>query len=300
MNDKNRRLKVLVLGGNGFIGSHIVSKLNNQVDVVIGTRKTIKQDNQLTVRMQEMLNERDWLLKLQGYDVVINSVGILRERRKESYEQVHTLAVEALAKACKNLAISLIHISALGLSKQAKSRFIRSKFAGEQAIIESDASASIVRPSLLDGEGGYGAMWFRRVARWPVHFVMRSEGLIAPLQVSDLGQAIANLVLMPVKERPSVVELGGDVYTIPKYLLALREAKTPNRAWQISLPKPIVRITSHLFDFLAWTPLSFGHYELMQGYNVPSKNLLPILLGRAPTPIGVGVDCVEPAVGVCV
>jgi hypothetical protein len=36
--------------------------------------------------------------------------------------------------------------------------------------------------------------------------------------------------------------------------------------------------------------LSFGHFELMQGCNVPAKNMLPILLGRKPTEVGVKAE----------
>jgi hypothetical protein len=47
-----------------------------------------------------------------------------------------------------------------------------------------------------------------------------------------------------------------------------------------------VRLVSHIFDVFAWTPLSFGHFELMQGYNVPALNMLPELLGRKPSALG--------------
>ncbi len=299
MRENNKKLKVLVLGGNGFIGRQVVKQLANKAEVIIGTRKQAREENMVSIKMQSMISQAMWIEALQGYDVVVNSVGILRERRNESYEQVHTIAVEALAEACASLAISLVHVSALGLSLNAKSRFIQSKLAGEQAILRSDASATIVRPSLLDGEGGFGAKWFRRVAAWPIHFVMRSDGLVAPLQVSDLGEAIATLVMMPAAQRPEIAELGGDVYNIPQYLMALRKVKTTSNAWQLAVPKLIVRVFSHIFDVLAWTPLSFGHYELMQGYNVPSKNLLPLLLGRSPRPLGEKAYVEQPS-NVCV
>lgn len=176
-----------------------------------------------------------------------------------------------------------IHISALGLTANAKSRFIKSKYAGEQAILASGANAVIVRVPLLDGEGGYSAKWFRRVANWPLQLVMQSEGLVAPLQVADLGQAIANMCLTDLPELPNIVELGGaDVLSIPDYLTMLRKAQGLKPAIQIAIPKWVVKLTSHVFDLLAWMPLSFGHYELMQGYNVPAVNRLPMLLGRKP------------------
>jgi uncharacterized protein YbjT (DUF2867 family) len=286
----DQKPNILVLGGNGFIGRQIVLQLAGKAAVVVGTRKPTEQLNRRTVRMQTMLKLEDWLPLLKDVDVVVNSVGILRERKQESYAQVHTQAVAALANACAQTGTRLIQISALGLSIQARSRFIQSKYLGEQAILASGAEACIVRPSLLDGEDGYGAKWFRRVATWPVQFVMRSPGLVAPLQVADLGEAVAKLCLMPVEQLPSVAEIGGNqVLSIPDYLTSLRRTQGKPTALQIAMPKWLVRLSSHLFDVMAWTPLSFGHFELMQGYNVPAINQLPMLLGRAPNAVGMSV-----------
>lgn len=282
-------MRVLVLGGNGFIGKSIVTQLQMQgAEVLIGSRKKSANSNSLEIHLQSMLDIKDWLPLLNGIDVVVNSVGILRERKGgETYEKVHTQVPAALAKASAKLGIRLVHISAIGLSLQAKSRFIRSKYLGEQAILASGVDVVIVRPSLLDGEGGFGAKWFRRVSKWPLQLVMQSDGLVAPLQVTDLGEAVAKLCLASYNKLPKVIELGGnEVITIPQYLNWLRTTSARNPALQIAVPKIVVRIASHILDVLAWTPLSFGHFELMQGKNVPAVNWLPILLGRRPQATG--------------
>lgn len=298
-------MKVLVLGGNGFIGSNIVAALKNKkIEVLIGSRNVTKrqaaQTNMRQVVLHKLQNTEDWLPILQGVDFVVNSVGILRERRKESYNQVHALAPEALADACAALNVKLIHISAIGLTDNAKSGFIRSKYWGEQAILNSGAMAIIVRASLLDGTvgnggAGYGAKWFRRVARWPVQCVMQSDdenqGVVAPLQVTDLGEAIANLCQMNFEKLPKVMELGGNkVVTIAQYLQSLRASYQQKVALQIAVPAILVRIVSHIFDVFAITPLSFGHFELMQGYNAPAMNMLPVLLGRRPSEVGANFE----------
>jgi len=284
MDKQNEKLKVLVLGGQGFIGSQVVEKLANKAEVSIGTRKPIEQAGFVYLRMQFMLSDHDWTSLLQDFDVVVNCIGILREKESERYDQVHHLAVKALAKACAEQDVNLIHVSALGLSDQANSAFSRSKFAGEQGVLDSGAKATIVRPSLLYGEGGYATEWLKRVANWPIQPIMQTEGKVAPLHVSDLGEAIANLALVSAERWPAFVELGGDdIYQMPNYLTALRKRNNSTPAIQIVVPKPIVRLASHLFDMFDRTPLSYASYLLMQGYNVPGQNLLPQLLGRRPS-----------------
>ena len=291
-------MKVLVLGGNGFIGRQVAASLRMQgAQVTVGSRMNPQnRADDIVIRMQNMQKASGWeplLVCRNGqakYDRVVNCVGILRERgfgkNRETYETIHTQAPGTLALACAKLGIRLIHISALGLSLDAKSRFIRSKYLGEQAILVNGAPANIVRVPLLDGEGGYGARWFRRVAAWPVQLVMKSGGLVAPMQVTDLGEAIANLCVQP--EVPQIVEFGGsETLSIPDYLHLLRKRSGRGKALQISVSPTFVRLASHLFDVIGWTPLSFGHFELMQGYNVPAYNFLPELLGREPLETGV-------------
>lgn len=282
-------MQVLVLGGNGFIGANIVAQLQAQgAQVFVGSRHFSTKPNSRQVHLHAMLRAQDWLPLLQDVDVVVNSVGILRERKGgETYEKVHTQAPAALSQACAQLGVRMVHISAIGLSLNAQSRFIRSKYLGEQAILNSGADVTIVRPSLLDGEGGYGAKWFRRVATWPLQLVMQSDGLVAPLQVADLGEAVAKLCLNTYVSLPKTLELGGnEAVSIPQYLNWLRATSARKPALQIAVPKMMVRLASHILDVLAWTPLSFGHYELMQGKNVPAVNWLPILLERTPQATG--------------
>ena len=275
-------MRVLVLGGRGFIGRHAVRALAARgCEVVIGSRR--RSAEYLEVHFEALTDSRDWRPLLRGVDVVVNAVGILRERRRASYARVHHLAPAALARACATLGVRLIHVSALGLHEGARSRFITSKLAGERAVAASGADYCIVRPSLLDGEGGFGARWLRRVARWPVHCVPEgATGRIAALDVSDLAEAIS--VLCDGRSlRYREVELGGAAaYTMAEYLTVLRGAPAP----RVTVPAWLARFASHVMDLLRFSPFSYGHLELMRRDNVPHPNLLTELLGRAPTPVG--------------
>jgi len=291
-------MKILVLGGSGFIGRHVAAALAARGHaVVIGTRRPRRAARRLPaslhrcerreVHLEVLTSPESWKPVLAGIDTAVNAVGILRERGAETYERVHHLAPGALAAACARRAIRLIHISALGLHDGARSRFLRSKLAGERALAACGSNYSIVRPSLLDGEGGFGAHWFRRVARWPVHFVPADAvGRIAALDVCDLGEAVA--VLCEKRAAPGwrEVELGGSVLrTMGEYLVSLRPGNL-SPAVRIPVPAWVARVVSHLCDLAHFSPFSFGHLELMRWDNAPRHNLLPGLLGRMPTPVG--------------
>jgi NADH dehydrogenase len=193
-----------------------------------------------------------------------------------------------LAAACRARGLRLVHVSALGLYPQAASRFIRSKIWGESAVAAAGGDYVIVRPSLLDGDDGFGARWLRRVARWPVQLVpANAVGRIAALHVDDLADAIAALcdptTRLPWKE----AELGGPIARpLPAYLGALRASAGLPATRALKVPGWLARPGAHLMDLLHLSPFSFGHYELLRRDNVPADNRLNFLLGRAPTPLG--------------
>jgi uncharacterized protein YbjT (DUF2867 family) len=291
-------MKTLVLGGTGFIGRHVAAALAARGHAaIIGTRRprravrrlpaALRDCERREVHFERLRSPSGWTPLLAGIDTVVNAVGILRERGAETYESLHHLAPGALAAACARRAVRLIHISALGLHDGAHSRFLRSKLAGERAVAACGSNYSIVRPSLLDGEGGFGARWFRRVAGWPVHFVPAdARGRIAALHVRDLGEAVAILCEKRAAAEWREVELGGGVLlTTAEYLTALRPAHLAP-AMRIALPAWLARIISHACDLVHFSPFSYGHLELMRRDNAPRHNLLPALLGRAPTPLG--------------
>lgn len=293
-------IRVLVLGGRGFIGRHVVQALQAlQIEgsavfspVLIGSRQAPASTggpaaHVRQVRFEQGLAPGDWTALLGEVDVVINCVGILRQRPRESYDQVHHLAPAALARACAALKVRLIHTSALGLHAGAKSRFLSSKSLGEAAIAASGADYAIVRPSLLDGVGGFGATWLRGLARSPVHFIPRgARGGIAAMTATDLGQAFAVLAALPSLRHHRAVELGGQHhYSYAQYLRVLRAFYTPRKALQLPLPNWAARLGAHVCDLLHFSPFSYGHWILLQRDNLAVPNRLPELLGRAPTSI---------------
>jgi NADH dehydrogenase len=288
---------VLVLGGTGFIGRHVVAALAARGhEVRIGTRRPARARRRLAaalhgcelreVHFERLAKRGDWHTLLAGCEAVVNAVGILRERGSETYDRVHHGAPAALAAACALAGRRLVHVSALGLSPAARSGFLRSKLAGERAIAASGAPYSIVRPSLLDGEGGYGAAWLRWFARWPLHFVPAdARGRIAVLHVTDLAEAIAALCEKPASAQWREVELGGIAApTMSEYLIALRTRP----ALRVAVPAWLARVVSHVCDALHFSPFSFGHLELLRQDNVPRPNSLPALLGRAPLVVVAG------------
>jgi hypothetical protein len=103
--------------------------------------------------------------------------------------------------------------------------------------------------------------------------------------VRDAGLAITVLCEAETN-RWREVELGGThTWSIAEYLAAMRDTAALPPAVSLRVPKAMARLVSHGCDLFRLTPFSFGHLELLRHDNVPQPNLLPMLLGRAPTPV---------------
>jgi len=301
-------MRVMVLGGTGFVGRHAAAALRARGhQVLLGTRHPRRalaklppalRDCELReIHLESLTTRYVWKPLLAGVEVVVNAAGILRERGGETYDRVHNMAPAALAHACERLGLRLIHVSMLGLRREARSRFLRSKLLAERAIAATGADYCIVRPSLLHGEGGFGADWMRRVARMPVHlYPANAAGRIAALDARDLGEALATLCEVPGSSVPREVELGGSARrTLAGHLRALRAAGNRGPALQIPLPAPLVRLAGGFCDLFHVSPVSRGLLELVRRDNLPAQNLLQALIGRAPMPVGQDLPAPHPA-----
>ena len=305
-------IKLLVLGGAGFIGRHTLAALTTlqasaregEFEVTIASRHPARIDDRIpakartwprtTVRMEDMLTPQAWRPLLDGKTAVLNCVGILRQRGAETYDKVQHRAPAALAAACAHLSASgedgprLVHVSALGLRPPARSRFLTSKLAGEEAIVASGANWVIARPSLIDGPDGFGARWLRGVARLPL-FVSpaAARGKIAAIHIEDLAAALASLstasdeALDIASSRE--FELGGQTpYTFAEYIHALGRVSRAAPARNVRVPSSLARLGAHLCDLLHFSPFSFGHWELLHRDNVARPNRLHELLCAPP------------------
>jgi len=290
----------MVLGGTGFVGRHAVSSLLARGHtVIVGTRCPRRAARRLPpealacerreVHLEFLTTRYVWKPLLAGVDAVVNAAGILRERGSETCDRVNSMAPAALALACERAGLRLVHVSALGLRPRAYSRFLRSKAAAERAIADTSADYSIVRPSLLEGEGGYAAGWLRMLARWPVHCVpTAARGRFAALHVGDLAEAI--VVLCETRGRADwrEVELGGSVCrTLAEHLDEIRARPNDHPALRVPVPNFIALAAASLCDLLHVTPYGVPALELLWRDNLPKTNRLRALLGRAPTPVGV-------------
>ena len=93
---------VLVAGATGFLGASIARALAQAGhDVRAGMRPAPGMPpGAVAIDYTRDHHVSDWLPRLRGVDVVVNAVGILRERAPHTFAALHRDAPRALFDAC--------------------------------------------------------------------------------------------------------------------------------------------------------------------------------------------------------
>lgn len=292
-------MRVLVIGGAGFLGRQIVGRLVAQGHVVHVPTRQYQHGRALLVHptvtvMQADINDDETLNRLvSGCDVVINLVGILHSRSGQPYgpdfDRAHVQLPKRIAQACLKHGIKrFVHVSALGADAQGPSGYLRSKAAGEQAIHDAYAAAqsnsfTIFRPSVVFGPEDQFMNMFARLARFfPVLPIAGAKAKMQPVFVMDVAEAILNAMSQPWACGQTFDLAGPRVYTLGQ-LVELAALWSGHPRSVIDLPLSIGRVQAFFFECLPGEPLmSRDNLASLSVDNTSSAPINP-LLGIVPT-----------------
>ena len=166
--------KVLIFGGGGFIGSHLVKHLcKESCQINIISRDTKKnpplffanEPGQIKIKKINTFNQQEVDNLVEGCDIIFNLIGILAESKKNKFDFVHCKIPEMIAKSAQKKNIgNLIHISALNVNKIHSSSYANSKFLGEKKIREIFPNSLIIRPGVVYGKGDNFTNFFSSIS----------------------------------------------------------------------------------------------------------------------------------------
>ena len=276
---------VLVLGGTGFVGAALCEKLverfgGGSARIVVPSRRPARAKYLQMLPTVELVaadvhDDAQLARLLRRCDAVVNLVAILHGSDK-AFDQVHVQLPRRLAQACTAAGVRrIIHVSALGADAQAPSRYLRSKAAGEAALASAGLELTVLRPSVIFGEGDRFLNLFARLQSvFPVMPLAGAEARFQPVWVDDVALAIVRCL----DDRTTIGETleccGPEVYTLAQLVrIAGRCAGHPRPV--LGLPAPLGRLQAALMEMLPGEPL-------MSRDNLDSMKVANVATGARP------------------
>jgi uncharacterized protein YbjT (DUF2867 family) len=273
---------ILVTGGTGFVGGHVVRALRDagrRVRVLVRDPGAAGELEALGCELVEGdMTEPETLGRaLDGVACVIHLVAI-RQGKDEQFERIMSRGTRDLVDAARGAGVGrFVHMSALGTNEETKDLvpYYRAKWEMEQTVQGSGLPYVVFRPSFVFGADGGILPTFRRIARLaPVTPITGSgEQRIQPIWVDDVAAYFARAVELEDATNRTF-ELGGpDVVDWNELWARLKRALGVKRP-SVHLPMAFMRANALVTERLPGDiPLTRDLLKMMEaGDNVAAND----------------------------
>jgi uncharacterized protein YbjT (DUF2867 family) len=268
---------VLVTGGTGFIGHHVVHALRARdihVRAVVRDRRHASRLDAWGVELVVGDVSDPTVLRAAcvGADAVIHLVAIIKGSRGD-FERVMEHGTRNLVAAAEVSGVGrFILMSALGFDERSKDAvpYFTAKWEMERAVRSSSLQYVVFRPSFVFGDDGGVLPTFVRLARFAPVTPIVGDGTrrFQPIWVEDVAQYLAQAV-----EHPGVLgrtfELGGPEATTWNGFWERLKRVLGSRRPSVHVPVGLMRVQAALTEWLPGAPVTRDQLTMLElGDNV--------------------------------
>jgi len=277
--------KILILGGTGFVGTHVCEKLVKQhCSVTVATRRRDSARHLQLLPLLEVaeVNVHDpaaLAALVAGHDAVVNLVAILHGT-EAAFDRAHVQLPQKLVQACQSSGVRrIVHVSALGASPSSASLYQRSKARGEAVLLASKLDVTLLRPSVIFGaEDKFLNTFAALQAVFPVIPLAASGARFQPVWVEDVASAVVRCLPDSHTIGQIFEACGPEVFTLKELVQWAGRCAGVNGGRGrplLALPDALARLQAWLMELLPGDPvLSRDNLDAMKTDNVAS-GLLP-------------------------
>jgi uncharacterized protein YbjT (DUF2867 family) len=255
---------VLVTGGTGFVGPHVVHTLRTRDVPVRALVRAASRGTRLAnwgaeLAVGDVTNPASLLTACEGVDSVVHLVAIIKGR-PEDFERVMAQGTRNVVAAAQAAGVRrFVLASALGLDERTKDAvpYFAAKWEMERAVRESGLEHVIFRPSFVFGRDGGVLPTFVRLARFAPVTPIIGPGTqrLQPIWVEDVAHYYA-LALTEQAAANRTFELGGpDAVTWNEFWQRLKRVLGKRRP-SVHVPFGAMRAQAMLTERLPGAPVT--------------------------------------------
>jgi NADH dehydrogenase len=277
---------IVVLGGSGFVGRHLVAWL-----VAAGNRVVVPTRSRERARHLILLPTVDVIEAdvhdpvalaglVRGTAAAINLVGILNESRRGDFDRVHVELPRKLIAACRDNAVPrLLHMSALNADREGPSRYLRSKGEAEALVAASGLQWTIFQPSIIVGrEDSFLNLFARLQHLLPVIALACAGARFQPIGIADVASAYVRALGEDATRGQRYRLCGPNVYTL-RQLVAYVGELTGDKRPIVALGPGLSKLQALVLERLPGKLMSRDNLASMQRDSVCDCPFPPLLGG---------------------
>jgi uncharacterized protein YbjT (DUF2867 family) len=268
---------VLVTGGTGFIGPHVVHALRAQDTPVRALVRDPARATRLAawgveLAVGDVTDPASLPAACEGVDTVVHLVAIIKGRPQD-FELVMAQGTRNVVAAAQEAGVRrFVLASALGLDERTKDAvpYFAAKWQMERAVRESGLEHVIFRPSFVFGRDGGVLPTFIRLARYsPVTPIIGSgRRRLQPIWIEDLAEYYARAVTEQAATNRTF-ELGGpDALSWNEFWERLKRVLGVRRP-SVHVPFGAMRLQATVTERLPGAPVTRDQLTMLElGDNV--------------------------------
>jgi uncharacterized protein YbjT (DUF2867 family) len=283
-------MRILLLGAGGFIGRHILAELlghGHAVTAVVrraaGLCAAFPGIAFIELDLIEATDPARWRAHLDEIDLIVNAAGVLRGR---GMEEVHVAMPRVLYAAAADAGVErAVLISAISARSNVRTDYAASKLAGEAALCESRLAWTILRPSLVYGEGSYGGTSLMRgmaALPWAIPIPGHGDFAFTPIHVRDLARAVRLTCEDATFAGQTLEPVGPETLSLRDMLGRYRRWLGLGRARFLSVPLVVMRLLGRIGDVTGDGPIATNSLAQMIAGNAGDSAAFATAIGFRP------------------
>jgi NADH dehydrogenase len=269
--------RVLVTGGTGFIGPHVVHALRaREVEV-----RALVRDRRRSARLAawgaelvegDVTDPASLSAAAAGVDSVVHLVSIIKGAPAD-FERIMSQGTRNVVAAAQEAGIRRFVLgSALGLDERSKETvpYFRAKWEMERTVKESGLEHVILRPSFVFGGDGGVLPTFVRLARLAPVTPIIGPGTqrLQPIWVGDVAEYYARSIDLPEAANRTFEVGGPEAPTWNEFWDRLKRVLGTRRP-SVHVPFGLMRIQAALLEKLPGAPVTRDQLKMLElGDNV--------------------------------
>lgn len=263
--------RLVVLGGTGFVGSHLLPRLvadGHRILLLSRNRELRRELGVLPgvhVRSTDIYDGNALRRQLEGADAVINLVGILNTSGKQTFRRAHVDLTQRVIAACQAAGVPRLHHMSSLKAGQGLSQYLKTKGEAEAQVRNSSLDWTVYQPSVMFGVGdGLVTRFAKLLRQMPALPLARASSRMAPTWVGDVAEAIARCVADDKLGLDRSFELyGPEVLTLGDVVRNIRDVAGLHTRI-IALPDSLGRLQAQFAELLPGKPFSLDNFRSLR------------------------------------